>query len=589
MKKNNKKKIIIISIFVIVLLLIAGVVFAFVATDMFKSNKDLFFRYASQLLDEENGFKDSKLSQYNKKKKNSSYEFIGEISTVINSETIDKTTLQQIDNMNISLAGNVDIKNDQTEALVKVNYTDKAFLPIYYKNSNGICGIKFPDILQKYFAVKNDNLTSFISKLGLNIDLSNIDMSKLFSSNGESSILSQKYYDLIKENLQDCTFLKVTGMNSDGYTLEVSNKKLQEIIVKILEELSKDAETLTKVNSMFGTSFKSSDISQMTSLVNAFQVSSGKSTITLYQKDGKLNKLAIQFNDMVNLSLTKTSTENNVSYNLSIETKNYTVSFLAEYTGLSDIQKVKENYELSIIMGDSYKYIFSNDVNFTNNLEITKFENTDYVDLNSIEKAKLDKLLELLPAKIDEANKEKMKNAEITDMNIWKKLFPSIEKFIFGSQNIEYNKSSNIDIDLNKKEADKNETSSNATALIDEAEKKSQTSQSNLPNETDENKGKNETSTNIVENMEKLEKETFNAKFLQYEGKNVRAATVKSLLMHVIATNMAEDERKIKVTGDITLTGEDVPDTIDMSKTYTVKCSTGLDEYIDSIEIKVNQ
>ena len=146
MKKTNKKKIIIISIVLIFLLLIAGAVYAFVATDMFKSNKDLFFKYASQLMDEENGLIDSKLVQYSEKKKNSPYEFVSELSTIIDSETINETTLQNIDKMNITIAGNVDNMSNQMEVLAKVNYLENSFLPIYYKKSNNIDGIKFPDI-----------------------------------------------------------------------------------------------------------------------------------------------------------------------------------------------------------------------------------------------------------------------------------------------------------------------------------------------------------------------------------------------------------------------------------------------------------
>ena len=49
MKKN--KKLLIALIVLVVLIVIVGVAYAFVATDMFKSDKDQFFKYASQLLD----------------------------------------------------------------------------------------------------------------------------------------------------------------------------------------------------------------------------------------------------------------------------------------------------------------------------------------------------------------------------------------------------------------------------------------------------------------------------------------------------------------------------------------------------------
>ena len=70
-----------------------------------------------------------------------------------------------------------------------------------------------------------------------------------------------------------------------------------------------------------------------------------------------------------------------------------------------------------------------------------------------------------------------------------------------------------------------------------------------------------------------------------YEGDNVRGATVKSLIMNVIANNMVDDGRKIEVTGDIKLTGDEVPDSVETSKYYKVKCTMGSEGYINKVDI----
>ena len=75
MKQGNKRKILIIAIVVVILIAVAiGVVLALTKTDFMKSNKDLFFKYASQMFDNENGFGDNRLEQYNEKQKNTVYE-----------------------------------------------------------------------------------------------------------------------------------------------------------------------------------------------------------------------------------------------------------------------------------------------------------------------------------------------------------------------------------------------------------------------------------------------------------------------------------------------------------------------------------
>lgn len=595
MKKFRSKKVLIISIAVIAVLLIGGIVFAFVGTDMFKSNKDMFFKYASQIFSENNGLIDNKIVEYNNKKANSSYEFIGKINAEVDSETINKDTLNSIKNMNINVAGNVDKLNNKAEALAKVNYSDKSNFTVSYKNANDVTGVKFNDLASKYFAVNKNDLSSVIKKLGVNF--ANIDAPKINISNEEKELLKQKYSPIIKNCLEDCTFLKVKGINSEGYTIEISNQKMLEVATKVLEELQKDEQSIEIVNKALGTNFKNTEISVMASVLKGYKASNGKTSFTVYQKDGKVNKIAIQFNDMVNLTLAKTSTDNNVNYNLVVETQNYSIGIIAEYSGLGSIQNVKENYELDIIAGDSYKYIFENTVNFTNDIKISDFQNNEYNDLNKLKDGQVGKFFETLFSKMDSVNKEKIKAAGITDVNLWTYIFPSADKLTINNKQLFYQNNSvnelNNDIVENKEEnKDKTIKENNEIdSLLDSLENKDNTKTTDNKtdtNNTNNTNNENKTSTNIVTNIEKIEKETFNAMFNQYEGQNVRGATVKSLVMKVIASNMSDEERQVKLTGDVVLTGDQVPDTIDVNKTYDVKCSTDIEGYINSIEIKAN-
>ena len=61
---NQKKSTKILLIFIIILsilILLAGGAFAYFATDIFKSDKELFFKYITQLGDEKKGFFDKNL------------------------------------------------------------------------------------------------------------------------------------------------------------------------------------------------------------------------------------------------------------------------------------------------------------------------------------------------------------------------------------------------------------------------------------------------------------------------------------------------------------------------------------------------
>ena len=74
MKQNKSKKIIIILIVIItIILVIGGIAFAYLTTDIFRSNKDLFFKYTTQLGDTKNGMVDSNLKKYFENKSKASY------------------------------------------------------------------------------------------------------------------------------------------------------------------------------------------------------------------------------------------------------------------------------------------------------------------------------------------------------------------------------------------------------------------------------------------------------------------------------------------------------------------------------------
>lgn len=586
MKKFKNKKLLIIIIALAVLILIVGTVFVFVATDIFKSDKDLFFKYASQLLDNEKGLLDNKLEQYNQKKINSKYEFLGNFTADIDSEALDDNALRGVENLEISFAGNVNNILEQAESLVKINYSSNSNFPILFKKSNGLVGIKLNDVVKKYLAVKENEIQSLQNKAGINIPfpINSIDFSNINTSNQDNGI-KDKYIKIIKDNLEDSKFSRVKGMNSEGYCLEISNEKILDILVKVLDNLKDDSQALDKLYYSFGLVYNKEDVEATIQYLSSLKVNEGKSRITIYQKDGKLNKIEIQFNDLVNITITKTSTDNDVNYNFYAETQNYSISFDAKYSGLNTLQSVDEKYSLNLTMGDSYTYNVENTVNFTDEIEIKDFTEDEYSDLNKMNKEQLTKLFDALTKSIDTVNKQKLELAELNGQNPLLSLLPDFSKLFVTTSS---------STDLEDLSTYKELEDSNNNEVVEKNENTSNNNNNELntntnSNSTDTNNtNTNNSSSNIVENMEKVEKESFNARFTQYEGNNVRGATVKSLMMQIIATNMADEEKQIKVTGDITLNGDEVPSNIVATKTYTVKCLTGIDGYVNSVEVLEN-
>ena len=67
-KKSKSLLITVIILLVIILLLVGVVAYLYFFTDMFKSNKQLFFKYTSQIVQSEDGFIDNQLMQYFQKR-----------------------------------------------------------------------------------------------------------------------------------------------------------------------------------------------------------------------------------------------------------------------------------------------------------------------------------------------------------------------------------------------------------------------------------------------------------------------------------------------------------------------------------------
>ena len=88
MKSNKSKRIVIILIIITLLVLIlSGVAYMYFATDLFRSNKQVFFEYASKILDDKKGFISNELLQYYNKIISTPYENKGELTCNVSTNT----------------------------------------------------------------------------------------------------------------------------------------------------------------------------------------------------------------------------------------------------------------------------------------------------------------------------------------------------------------------------------------------------------------------------------------------------------------------------------------------------------------------
>ena len=255
---KSSKKIVMVILILLVVLLMAGVAFAYVyvATDIFRTDKEMFFTYFAQLTSEEDGFVDKRIKLFNEKKQQSAYENSGEITVSMQypDEDISKI-VEKVNDLAIRFSGKVDKANNKVEQNIEVDYGNDVILPINYKQDGNAIGLQSNELAKKYIAVRNENLKQLATSFGIE-DVSEIpdkleipeEVQNISITDAEIEQLKQIYMPIIQENLKEENFSSVKTDKSASYTLELSNEQIKNIIIKILETTKQNTLIIDKIN-----------------------------------------------------------------------------------------------------------------------------------------------------------------------------------------------------------------------------------------------------------------------------------------------------------------------------------------------------
>jgi hypothetical protein len=185
----NKTRIIILSIIVLLVILCLTLVGVYFFTDTFKSNQELFYKYASKI--DMASFFDTKFyDEYSKKLSENNYEKNGNISIkgIING-------VEQ-EYVNIIYATENDKVNKLSNASLNINAMGQEMIAFNILRNEDLYGLTINNVLNKYIAMDNNNLKAFAEKMGMpdtssipdKIDIDNY-MSKLRITDEEKEVL----------------------------------------------------------------------------------------------------------------------------------------------------------------------------------------------------------------------------------------------------------------------------------------------------------------------------------------------------------------------------------------------------------------
>lgn len=257
----GRKKGIIIGIvvaIVVILIAIAGVLLA-TKTDLFKSNKTLFWKYMESGIGSNKTVSNTQLEEIEKLKMQSPYTMQGELTLNSTDEQINKT----LEKLKLSVNSETDKSNNYSHANAKINFADTSIFNIDYANTDNIYALKSEEIVTVYLGVRNENLKVLLQKLGVEDikdfpdEITQTNYNDLFKfSEEELNHIKQTYMPVIENGITENSYSKQTesviekdgvSYNTTSYRLDLTGMQISDILVNMLNTLKTDSITLNLV------------------------------------------------------------------------------------------------------------------------------------------------------------------------------------------------------------------------------------------------------------------------------------------------------------------------------------------------------
>ena len=572
--KSGKKIIGAIIIIALILLLMVGGAFAYIyiKTDIFKTNKELFFTYFTQITADD-GFIDSRIQQFNEKKSNTPYENSGKITVGVEypDDSMDKV-IEKVNDLSIRFSGKTDALNQKVDQKIEIDYGNDVIFPVNYRQDGNKFGIQADKLSKKFISIRNENLEEFVENLGGEsaasipnkiFSISELIMEEIVFTEEEKSQLNQIYGTILNQGLLEENFSSIKLEQSESYTLELSNEQLKNIIIKLIETTKENTLLIDKINELIlsqdaeAQTIDASVLDNLIENINEEDISNIPNLkFTIVQSNKQLNQITIQFgensitieknvaenstNYKINCNITETMASSDSSSILEEESKPEQVNlyFNVQYTGLDSISYVKENYEFGLditIEEKTMKYDYKVDVNtqFDESILLEGLDEEVSVFLNDYNEEQVTNFLTQVGMRLLDINKTQMEELGLKEQE--NPILYSNPITMLGIMT--YNMAS--------------EALTNTSSLSD------------------------------------YEIQMFNERFTKYEGNNVSGADANAMIATVLNSNIANQGESGKIV-KVTLDGTEISEKVDSTKTYIVEGVYDTEGWIAEMKITTN-
>ncbi len=283
MPRKTRRMIMIATIIMIVLVIIVTLVFLYINTDMFKSSSTLFTKYLGQNVENMDSFyQEAVTSEYDAMLQQNKYKTESQIKVnyTENIGTTSENTENSINQLKLKISGQTDKSNQYNYQAIQLLNREEGVAKLEYVQNGNTYGIKFSDLFNQYVSANNENLKELFSKLGYTEEqLENIpdtiefeqDIKNIFGfSKEEREKLKKKYVSIVSSSVSKDNFSKQKNqtiqineknVKANSYILTVSKEELNNIYIKILEEMKQDEIILSKIDKLqfIGKNFQSNE------------------------------------------------------------------------------------------------------------------------------------------------------------------------------------------------------------------------------------------------------------------------------------------------------------------------------------------
>lgn len=222
------------------------------ATDTFKSDQEMFYKYASQM-DLKQFINLEDYINYSEGLKTRGHANEGEINIELSygEETLSET---------LKYNGYTDPLYKNSNYDINISQDNQTMLSMNYLKNQDFYGLHFKDIVNQYIVIENKNLKEFASKIGIQdtskirdkieIPETNVNYEELntilndYLNTAIQEIPEDKYSKIDKQKVS----LGEKKVEADGYQAELKVKDVQKILTKVLEQARDDERILNLLN-----------------------------------------------------------------------------------------------------------------------------------------------------------------------------------------------------------------------------------------------------------------------------------------------------------------------------------------------------